>query len=132
MYVDPSVYDNSSDVLPTIPCYAPCTLIMPPFQLPTATTITFSLYTTSLEVAWSIGETVITETAVSSVFVTTSTILSIIIETTIITIPEGSQQTILKIMDFLSLFSSCSSLNARVWYKTQLLSYMKGLVQANS
>lgn len=41
-----------SSANPTISCIPPCIYILPPITLSTITTITFPLYTTSLEVAW--------------------------------------------------------------------------------
>ncbi|XPS72969.1 Chitinase [Ascochyta lentis] len=50
VYIDPSIY-NKPD--PVVNCIAPCTLILPPLQLSTKTTISFPPYVTSLDVAWS-------------------------------------------------------------------------------
>jgi hypothetical protein len=50
VYIDPSIWQESE---PVINCQPPCTFILPPLVLPTPTTITFPLYTTSLDVAWS-------------------------------------------------------------------------------
>ena len=75
VYIDPSVYGQSS---PSVACVPPCTLIMPPVQLKTTTTIIFPPYTTSLDVAWM-------TTVSSSVFVTRT------IQTTTLTIPPGSK-----------------------------------------
>ena len=50
VYIDPSIWSGGSSIINCIP---PCNYILPPFTLETTTTITFPLYTTSLEVAWS-------------------------------------------------------------------------------
>lgn len=50
VYIDPPIY-NKPD--PVVNCIAPYTLIVPPLQLSTKTTISFSPYVTSLDVAWS-------------------------------------------------------------------------------
>lgn len=50
VYIDPSIWEETN---PEISCEPPCTFVLPPLQLPTATTITFPPYVTSLDVAWS-------------------------------------------------------------------------------
>lgn len=67
VYIDPSVWGETS---PTINCQPPCTFVLPPLSLSTPATISFPLYTTSLEVAWS-----------------ESGKLTTTIETTVLTIP---------------------------------------------
>ncbi|KAI0181430.1 hypothetical protein GGR52DRAFT_524499 [Hypoxylon sp. FL1284] len=67
VYIDPSIWKEPN---PVINCEPPCTFILPPLQLSTATTITFPPYVTSLDVAWS-----------------TSTGWTRIIQTTTLTIP---------------------------------------------
>jgi chitinase len=49
LYVAPDIY---TEISPVVTCPPPCQLILPPFILPTATTITFLPYSTSLEIAW--------------------------------------------------------------------------------
>ncbi|KAF2795231.1 glycoside hydrolase family 18 protein [Melanomma pulvis-pyrius CBS 109.77] len=48
IYIDPSIWDEPN---PVVNCQAPCTLILPPLQLPKPTTIHFPPYVTSLDVA---------------------------------------------------------------------------------
>ncbi|KAI0552393.1 hypothetical protein F4679DRAFT_535452 [Xylaria curta] len=50
VYIDPSIWNSPA---PVINCEPPCTFVLPPLQLPTPSTVTFPLYTTSLDVAWS-------------------------------------------------------------------------------
>ena len=50
VYIDPSVWKDDSDH--DIYCIPPCIYILPPLTLEKSTTITFPLYTTSLEVGW--------------------------------------------------------------------------------
>lgn len=49
VYVDPSIWSSAN---PIVHCIPPCQYILPPLTLSSVTTITFPLYTTSLEVAW--------------------------------------------------------------------------------
>lgn len=48
VYIDPSIWSQTG---PVIQCQPPCTFVLPPLQLAQATTISFPLLTTSLEVA---------------------------------------------------------------------------------
>ncbi|KAK2074979.1 hypothetical protein P8C59_009144 [Phyllachora maydis] len=50
VYIDPSIWAEPE---PVIQCEPPCTFVLPPRPLPTRSTVTFPLYTTSLDVAWS-------------------------------------------------------------------------------
>lgn len=79
MYPDPGLWDNSN---PIVPCYPPCTIVLPPFTLPAPTTVTFQPYVTSLEV-FTVTATVIT------------TYTDIVAKTTYIsTVLEGSTSSI--------------------------------------
>ncbi|KAL8713553.1 MAG: hypothetical protein Q9220_002415 [cf. Caloplaca sp. 1 TL-2023] len=72
-----------SNGLQTMHCIPPCVLILPPITLPSATTITFPLWTTSLEVAWRTT----TVTTLPNGQVSTSTGIQRITERTTLTIP---------------------------------------------
>ncbi|THW31700.1 pectin lyase-like protein [Aureobasidium pullulans] len=78
--IDPSVWTEED---PTIQCQPPCTFILPPFQLSTTTTITFPLYTTSLNVAWT---TTVTYTDTSGRKTSSKTVTRTV-QTTTLTIP---------------------------------------------
>ncbi|KAJ6084467.1 hypothetical protein N7486_011267 [Penicillium sp. IBT 16267x] len=79
VYIDPGIYSSKN---PTVTCVPPCNLILPPWTLPSFTTITFPDYETSLEVAWT---TTIT-TTISEV-ATVITTIARTVETTTIPIP---------------------------------------------
>ncbi|KAK2735703.1 hypothetical protein FQN57_001152 [Myotisia sp. PD_48] len=82
VYVALDIYKDKN---PVIACIPPCTLIMPPLQLPRGkTTFTFPLFVTSLEVANSIGTSVLT---LPGGKVTTTTIFDRSIKTTTLMIP---------------------------------------------
>ncbi|KAI0118066.1 glycosyl hydrolases family 18-domain-containing protein [Hypoxylon sp. NC0597] len=68
VYIDPSIWGESN---PVINCEPPCTFVLPPLKLPSAVTIDFPLFPTSLDVAWS-----------------ASTGWTHIIQTTTLTIPQ--------------------------------------------
>ncbi|KAL8946784.1 MAG: hypothetical protein Q9222_006862, partial [Ikaeria aurantiellina] len=72
-----------SNGLQTMYCIPPCVLILPPITLPSPTTITFPLLTTSLEVAWRTT----TVTTLSNGQVSTSTGIERTTEHTTLTIP---------------------------------------------
>ncbi|THZ35414.1 pectin lyase-like protein [Aureobasidium pullulans] len=80
VFIDPSVWTEED---PTIQCQPPCTFILPPFQLSTTTTITFPLYTTSLNVAWT---TTVTYTDTSGRKTSSKTVTRTV-QTTTLTIP---------------------------------------------
>lgn len=80
LYVAPDVY---TEINPVVTCSPPCQLILPPFILPTPTTVTFHPYSTSLEVAWT---TTLTTTD-SDQSTTTITTIARTIVTTTLTIP---------------------------------------------
>jgi len=48
VYIDPSIWRNPE---PVIQCEPPCTLVLPPLELSPTTTLMFSPYTISLDVA---------------------------------------------------------------------------------
>jgi hypothetical protein len=52
VYVDPSIYNVASGGTATLQCTPRCTYVLPPTTLGSPTTITFPLYTTTLEVGW--------------------------------------------------------------------------------
>lgn len=73
IYIDPSIWDEPN---PVVNCQAPCTLILPPLQLPKPTTIHFPPYVTSLDVAWSepgVGWTSIVQTTTLTIPAVTTT-----------------------------------------------------------
>lgn len=95
VFIDPTIWGQSS---PTVQCYPPCTLVLPPVTLSTTTTITFPPYTTSLEVGWTTTETFVTSdttasvSGASTVYVTISTTETLsyytaVTESTVLTIP---------------------------------------------
>lgn len=52
VYIDPIIWTQNN---PVINCEPPCVFVLPPLLLPTATTITFPPYVTSLDIAWSVS-----------------------------------------------------------------------------
>ncbi|EEQ31286.1 symbiotic chitinase [Microsporum canis CBS 113480] len=80
VYISPEIYDNDN---PQVSCVPPCNLIMPPWTLPTPTTISFPPYITSLEVVWTTTTTI----TLSNGAISTSTGISRTIQTTTLTIP---------------------------------------------
>lgn len=79
LYVAPGIF---TQINPVVTCPPPCQLILPPFKLPTPTTVNFPPYITSLEVAW----TTTLATVVDDTTVTTTTIARTVMTTTL-TIP---------------------------------------------
>lgn len=95
VFLDPTIWSQQK---PTVQCSPPCTLILPPVTLSTTTTITFPLYTTSLEVGWTTTTAYVTSDVTTSIkgsstvdVTITSTITisyyTAITETTTLTIP---------------------------------------------
>ena len=84
VYIDPIIWTEEN---PTVACVAPCILILPPLQLASPTTITFPHWVTSLEIFWVEGSTVITGGDGS---VETSLLYDSVIETTTLSIPDGT------------------------------------------
>lgn len=82
VYVSPEVYKDGNL---GVGCIPPCTFIMPPISLSSATTITFPPYTTSLEVAWPTTSVVTLPGGERS----TSTGYSRTIQETVLSIPPG-------------------------------------------
>lgn len=80
VYISPSIWSSAD---PVVYCVPPCLFILPPLVLPSATTITFPLLTTSLEVAWLTSQV----TTLANGDVSTSTGYDRITETTTLTIP---------------------------------------------
>ncbi|MCJ1283616.1 hypothetical protein MMC26_002947 [Xylographa opegraphella] len=76
VYIDPKIWGEPN---PVINCEPPCTFILPPLILSTPTTISFPLYTTSLDVAWSAstGWTSIVETTVITIPPVTTTAIDV-------------------------------------------------------
>ncbi|PSR80523.1 glycosyl hydrolases family 18-domain-containing protein [Coniella lustricola] len=76
VYIDPTIWAQPS---PTIQCDPPCTFILPPYSLAQPTTITFPLYTTSLDVAWSesTGWTSIVETTTLTIPPVTTSLIEV-------------------------------------------------------
>ncbi|KAL9635740.1 MAG: hypothetical protein Q9204_002513 [Flavoplaca sp. TL-2023a] len=70
---------------PVIQCEPPCIFVLPPLQLPTATTISFPLYTTTLDVAWL---TAVVTTASGGAVLTIESYTRTLQET-VLTIPPG-------------------------------------------
>ncbi|KAL7912414.1 pectate lyase superfamily domain-containing protein, partial [Trichoderma velutinum] len=64
VFLDPTIWSQQK---PTVQCSPPCTLILPPVTLSTTTTITFPLYTTSLEVGWTTTTAYVTSDVTASV-----------------------------------------------------------------
>ncbi|KAL8672053.1 MAG: hypothetical protein Q9168_003480 [Polycauliona sp. 1 TL-2023] len=76
----PSIWTDQD---PVIQCEPPCVFVLPPYQLPSATTITFPPYTTTLGVAWlTTAVTTAPGGAVSTVSTYTRTL-----QKTVLTIP---------------------------------------------
>ncbi|KAH8425093.1 uncharacterized protein LDX57_002842 [Aspergillus melleus] len=75
--------DTFSQKYPTIRCIPPCNFIFPPITLSSATTISFELYKTSLEVVW----VTTTATTLEEGVVSTSIGYSCTIQTTTLTVP---------------------------------------------
>lgn len=80
VYISPDILSSPD---PVVYCVPPCSLILPPLVLPSATTISFPLLTTSLEVAWLTSQV----TTLANGDVSTSTGYDRITETTTLTIP---------------------------------------------
>ncbi|KAL8966795.1 MAG: hypothetical protein Q9183_003206, partial [Haloplaca sp. 2 TL-2023] len=80
VYIDPAIWNDTS---PVISCIPPCQYILPPITLNEVTTITFPLYTTSLQVAW--RTTIVTTLPGGEV--STSTTFDRTVQTTTLTIP---------------------------------------------
>ena len=70
---------------PVIQCEPPCIFVLPPLQLPNATTISFPLYTTTLDVAWL--TTVVTTASGGAVLTIESYTRTL--QETVLTIPPG-------------------------------------------
>ncbi|KAJ6263043.1 Glucan 1,3-beta-glucosidase [Drechslerella dactyloides] len=74
VYIDPAIY---ADPHPTVFCYPPCTLIMPPKQLSKASTITFKPWTTTFSDTYGTVMTtslksIVTRTTVGGTLTTTT------------------------------------------------------------
>jgi hypothetical protein len=74
VYIDPTIWSQSA---PTVQCSAPCIMVLPTSQLPSATTITFEPYITSLEVGYLLTLTMAGKVTTTFVGSTTTTTLSI-------------------------------------------------------
>jgi glucan 1,3-beta-glucosidase len=85
VYIDPTIWIEPS-ASQTVQCYPPCTFVLPPITLSTPTTISFPLWTTSLEVGWTTTDTITTTVSGSTATITTR-YYTYIIETTTLTIP---------------------------------------------
>jgi hypothetical protein len=81
VYVDPQIWSEPA-ASQTVGCLPPCTLVLPPITLSNPTTISFPLWTTSIEVGWTTVSTLSTSNAV----ITTTFYTSIEVNTTL-TIP---------------------------------------------
>ena len=80
VYVEPGVWSRPT---PTVHCHPPCTIVLPPLTLSSATTVSWPLWTTYLEV----GFPVVTSTTLPGGVVTSSTSYTRSIVTTTISIP---------------------------------------------
>lgn len=80
VYISPSIWSSAD---PVVYCEPPCLFILPPLVLSSVTTITFPLFTTSLEVAWLTSQVM----TLANGDVSTSTGYDRITETTTLTIP---------------------------------------------
>lgn len=82
VFIDPGIWSTAFESA-VINCIPPCVYILPPLTLGSTTTITFPLYTTSLEVAWWTTKV----TTLSNGQLSTSTGIERTTETTTLTIP---------------------------------------------
>lgn len=93
VYPGPDIWDSPS---PVIPCYPPCTLVLPPFTLPVPTTISFAPYVTAIEVVTITATVTLTYTNTEAGY----TYLSVVPEgntsttTTTVLVPPGMPQPI--------------------------------------
>lgn len=74
VYVSPDIYTQAN---PVIQCYPPCTLVLPPFVLSTATTISMAPVTVTYKDTWSTTLTINGATITTSVGSTTSTVITL-------------------------------------------------------
>jgi chitinase len=74
LYVSPDIYTLPN---PVIQCYPPCTLVLPPFVLSTATTISMAPVTVTYEDTWSTTLTINGAVITTSVDSITSTVISL-------------------------------------------------------
>jgi hypothetical protein len=89
VYIDPEIWDTDDDETGTVQCYPPCTYVLPPFTLSEPTTISFTPYTTSVEVGW------FTSTEFEEGYSTvTTTVYESITHTTVISPPPVTLTTI--------------------------------------
>lgn len=90
LYVSPEIYGTISDANvkredeQAVTCTPGCVVILPPYQLPTPTTIVFPPYVTSLEVAW----TTTSASKGSDGHTTTITTMARTVVSTTLTVPD--------------------------------------------
>lgn len=82
VYIDPKIWSEPN---PIISCMPPCIFVLPPYPVPSTTTVSFAPWTTSLEVGWA----TIGTTTLSNGVTTTTTGYTRIIQTTTIYVPPG-------------------------------------------
>ncbi|OIW34215.1 hypothetical protein CONLIGDRAFT_568540 [Coniochaeta ligniaria NRRL 30616] len=87
-YGDPYLWTTPD---PLIECFPPCVLVYPPWELPDgrSTIINFPPFTTTLEVGCSTGVTTYTVSGGTVQYVTSEVLLTIVTETTVLSIPPG-------------------------------------------
>lgn len=74
VYVDPSIWGPDSGLIPVVGCDPPCNVVLPPYTLPSPTTILCAPLTTTLTEIWSLEVPQVVVSTISFTDITTTAI----------------------------------------------------------